>query len=582
MNFSQNIEIGDDAKIVKKLIEYSVSEQNKSNPLKNIYKPYWTTKTIYNNGKISEIELYKQNQVINNFGIKTNYREKCIVENDTIKYIIKEFEALSLNNLQALYIQNLQIIEIDNYYFSEDLNYNYKFLLSKDNISSVELRLIQDIQLPKNVNDQLTKLRFNKEKFIPKNKPIVQEIPINIPIVSCYPFIDSIALVGVEAKYTDLNNHPDARIVYGFIDLKGNCFIKPQYFKAFPFMQNFALVQGLQGVLLKWYFIDKSGTNTFNKIFDSANSFSEGCAAVRENGKWGFIDTKGEYIIKPQYEAVENFIDGLAAVKYKGKWGFIDKNGKEIIYPQFSYVSNFKEGICLVGIFIDYHNTKYKYIDKNGNTLIQLDKGITPDIETVNSDFNNGLAKIIDNRRIAFIDKSGRIVFKAKNYKSSTCHNFKVFPFANEYAIAESCGKIGYLNKEGNWIVKPTFDEAGNFSEGFARVKKNGNWGFIDKSGNVVINKSIINDKTELITEPPYEFVSDFSEGIAIVKIRNLYGYINTKGQWLIKPSFLKALPFQNNIAPVIIDSTKGWQFIDRTGKPLFDKIIMVGNMHQK
>ena len=61
------------------------------------------------------------------------------------------------------------------------------------------------------------------------------------------------------------------------------------------------------------------------------------------------------------------------------------------------------------------------------------------------------------------------------------------------------------------------FDDVGNFYEGFAWVKKDGKWGYI-------------NTKGEQIVECKFDSVGNFSEGFAIVKKDGKWGYINTKG----------------------------------------------------
>jgi hypothetical protein len=63
-------------------------------------------------------------------------------------------------------------------------------------------------------------------------------------------------------------------------------------------------------------------------IFDEANTFHEGYAAVMLNKKWGCIDKTGKVIISCKYDEVGIFSDGYSRVKHNGKWGFIDKTGK--------------------------------------------------------------------------------------------------------------------------------------------------------------------------------------------------------------------------------------------------------------
>ena len=54
-------------------------------------------------------------------------------------------------------------------------------------------------------------------------------------------------------------------------------------------------------------------------------------------------------------------------------------------------------------------------------------------------------------------------------------------------ACVKKDGKYGFINKEGEEVIKPVHHWAHDFSEGLARVEKNGRYGFIDKEGKEVI-----------------------------------------------------------------------------------------------
>ena len=57
------------------------------------------------------------------------------------------------------------------------------------------------------------------------------------------------------------------------------------------------------------------------------------------------------------------------------------------------------------------------------------------------------------------------------------------------YIPAEFEHKCGYIDKFGKWIIKPQFDWTGHFTEnGLAVVELNGKRGYIDITGNMVIN----------------------------------------------------------------------------------------------
>jgi hypothetical protein len=52
------------------------------------------------------------------------------------------------------------------------------------------------------------------------------------------------------------------------------------------------------------------------------------------------------------------------------------------------------------------------------------------------------------------------------------------------------------------------------FSEGLARVQVGEKWGFIDKTGNLVI-------------QPQFDEASEFSEGLARVRIGDKWGFVS-------------------------------------------------------
>ncbi len=86
----------------------------------------------------------------------------------------------------------------------------------------------------------------------------------------------------------------------------------------------------------------------------------------------------------------------------------------------------------------------------------------------------------------------------------------------------------------------------------YYRFEKKNQWGFIDQTGNVVI-------------EPIFQFVRDFNYGLALVKYNDKWGFINRKGVMVIPPTYESAVPFSEGLAAVRIDGKYG--FIDTNGK---------------
>jgi hypothetical protein len=100
----------------------------------------------------------------------------------------------------------------------------------------------------------------------------------------------------------------------------------------------------------------------------------------------------------------------------------------------------------------------------------------------------------------------------------------------------------------GNRQVGDVYEDARPFSnEGFAAVKKNGKWGFVDAEGNVRIH-----------------FVFDdalsFGQHLAAVKYGEYWGFVSMFGQIVIDAVYYDAKSFSGGSAPVLTE--RGWQFI--------------------
>ena len=101
-------------------------------------------------------------------------------------------------------------------------------------------------------------------------------------------------------------------------------------------------------------------------------------------------------------------------------------------------------------------------------------------------------------------------------------------------------------------------DDAGPFSEGRAAIKVNGVWGFVDRSGHMVI-------------APRFNDGDPFSEGVTNAEDgeSHVEGYLDPQGKWAIAPQFETAFSFVNGIAAVVDkDRTYG---IDHSGQRVIE-----------
>lgn len=124
-------------------------------------------------------------------------------------------------------------------------------------------------------------------------------------------------------------------------------------------------------------------------------------------------------------------------------------------------------------------------------------------------------------------------------------------------------GKYGFMDKTGTIVIPVKYDEASEFDEdGHSFVKLNKKWGSIDKTGAMVIPIKYHN----LNNEGAFDFDEN---GISLARIKRKKGYIDKKGIVVIPFIYDKAFKFSEGLAKVGLkrELYTEYGFIDRTGK---------------
>ncbi|MDL2239787.1 WG repeat-containing protein [Bacteroidales bacterium OttesenSCG-928-K03] len=264
----------------------------------------------------------------------------------------------------------------------------------------------------------------------------------------------------------------------------------------------------------KWGYINRTSIEVIPFIYDYVNTmFFDGIAKVSFEGKVGYIDTLGNVIIPYIYDGGGiSFSDEMVAVKHNNKWGVIDKSNKVLVPFNFDMIGSYSEGYFKV-----VQKGKIGYIDKTGKEII-------PCIYVDGGDFKNGQVnvKVKDKKADAWI------TLDTNNNKASISTVIesddiavdydKIYVYNNGLArIYKNKGKYGFINKQNELIVPMIYDEAHDFSYGFARVKQDKKWGMIDTTGNLII--PII-----------YDNIWDFHFELAKVQIGKKYGFVDKNG----------------------------------------------------
>lgn len=224
----------------------------------------------------------------------------------------------------------------------------------------------------------------------------------------------------------------------------------------------------------------QSAPNCPNTFVPNANNLNvEYPIPAAEGTKWGYVDEAGHVVISAQFDCAGGFSEHLAPVKIGKKWGYIDTAGHLVIPARYFWAAEFSNGLALV------------MTSKPWQPLGTGEYGITLFA------------------RITYVDQAGRSI-RPPLYVQGASNFSEGLAVVRPGYVAGGCGKVGYLNKRGEWAIKPQFDEARDFSANLAAVNKGakcrmgGEWGYINEDGKLIIPFK-------------YQYVSSFRNGHACV-----------------------------------------------------------------
>ena len=188
---------------------------------------------------------------------------------------------------------------------------------------------------------------------------------------------------------------------------------------------------------------------------------SSGYVALKKNSRMGLVEEEtGKIMIPFEYKRLGNFSDGMVqAENLEGKCGYLDVNGKEVLPFIYDICGDFSEGLAAV-------------LQKTGKYTYTVGFGRTPVMTC------------------GYIDKKGNVVipFKFQHPLAISMCEFHEGLAAQGYSNNNMYATIwGYINKKGDWVVQPKYDQANYFEHGVAQVVKDEKYGYINKEGEEII-----------------------------------------------------------------------------------------------
>ncbi len=138
------------------------------------------------------------------------------------------------------------------------------------------------------------------------------------------------------------------------------------------------------------------------------------------------------------------------------------------------------------------------------------------------------------------------------------CQYDSTMAFTEGFGRVKMNGKYGFVDKTGKLVIPAKYDGAMEFKDGFAAVFNDGKAFFIDKNGIDVFKKT-------------FKSISSFSFGLAMCAGEDgRRGFIDTKGNIVVPLTLEAAFPFGDKLTPVRFNGEKIWKAINTKGEVVF------------
>ena len=362
-------------------------------------------------------------------------------------------------------------------------------------------------------------------------------------------------------------------------------------------------------------------------------------AYIRSDGSFGLIDRDGRIAKKEgkpmRFTYILPFSEGYAKVYLNGEMvvpNFSIGENPNIVTDSKALCINF--GVTLRTLMETYdlkvEGSKWTYLDstltliappifisaqdfKNGAATCELPTGygiISPQMDTLLSFKYSKIKRLkgfrSDSFYIVSIENQAPVLFNKKGEELMPERAYdKVYKLKNGYARVRLGDKWGFVNEDFKEVIECQFQLVRPFSEGWAAVRQDNQWHFIDTLGEIKIsiNKNIrdvgefkngmnwfrvgnkfgyISTERPIAIPPRFTKVTDFVNGVAVVKEKNGFGIIDQTGHFILKPSLKLIKAFsENGIATYQRLGSKLYGLMDSDGNFLTEpKFDMIGKFH--
>jgi len=196
---------------------------------------------------------------------------------------------------------------------------------------------------------------------------------------------------------------------------------------------------------------------------------------------------------------------------------------------------------------------------------------------------------------------SGCLLVACQNDAASDVPDEPISLIPLEEEFDKSLINWGFIDKSGSIVIEGNYDEVNNFSDGMAAYREKASWGYINKNGEIAIEAQFYNahnfknglakisnferkygmiDKSGKVVIPlKYQDVSEFSEGLCAAKVDSKWGYRDKSDQNIISNTYDAAKDFHDGLA--IVKKEDMYFLIDKKGRKKsgdFDRLNLLNN----
>lgn len=264
------------------------------------------------------------------------------------------------------------------------------------------------------------------------------------------------------------------------------------------------------------YFLPLS--NNPDRVFENITQVNENFLFVKQPTGYGLINREGNYVLEPVIDKLEHLegdyffgFDGNQYMLVKGREGKAD-----IRYSSYHKITVQND------VILEYiHGKLRRVMNYDGILLDQV--GMESVVSVGEKHYNVRLR----DAKIGLLGPNGWEVAPISQVD-------KILPGSEGYYPAVKGGKVGYIDRQGRWVIQPSYEQAGKFNQGKAAVKASGKWGYITSQGNTV-------------TDFKFDQGQGFSQGIAVVQMQGQFNLIDVSGQVLFEQGFDRIFPTDSN-----------------------------------